>query len=315
VTEMQRHHHIRTVILSVNCTSYKMKRLVAKFKSLASITEERSWIKHQVTTDRESQESILRQNVGDQSSGSGLEKLPPEVRRYLLSILDLPRLKMLIRSSPTFHRQYRFDRRYLLCRSLEETLGSAVVDAYAVHLSETQGREAKQSIPGFLKSEYALRRSLSLTLDEALSMVVFYFHSVKPAVDGYARWILDNLNTLTKEAGRGTQGHPQEVTRTEAMRLTRAAYRFQLLCQIADPADKAIRLSREQTIEAFLNTLEPWEIEELFSLYQFVEGVYDRILNDIRWDLHQSNPKFDDQGRPPTPEGAFNLDISGETPR
>jgi hypothetical protein len=63
---------------------------------------------------------------------------------------------------------------------------------------------------------------------------------------------------------------------------------------------------------AFLDVLDPWEIEELFSFYQFAQGVYDRILSEIRWDLHPDNPKFDDQGRPPTPEQAFNLDISSK---
>jgi hypothetical protein len=36
--------------------------------------------------------------------------------------------------------------------------------------------------------------------------------------------------------------------------------------------------------------LEPWEIEELFSFYQFVQDIYSNILNDIRWDLHPNNP-------------------------
>jgi len=292
-----------------------MKRLVAKFTSSATAAEKPRGVEDQKAVDRESKNPTPKPSAGHQSSSSGLERLPPEVRRHILSILDLPRLKVLILASPTFHRQYLLDRRYLLCKSLEETLGSVAVDAYAVHMSETQGRDAKQNIPGLLKLEYAIPRSLSITMDKALSMVIFYFHSVKPVVDHYARCIIDNLDNLAKEAGRRTQGHRQEITRTEAMRLTRAAYRFQLLCQVADPVDNAIRLSRERTVEAFLNTLEPWEIEELFSFYQFVGGVYDRILDNIRWDLHQSNSKFDDQSRPPTPEGAFNLDISGEAAR
>lgn len=68
----------------------------------------------------------------------GLDILPPEVRRHLLSILDLPRLKALVHASPTFHQQYLIDRKYLLCKSLEETLGSVTVDAYAVHLFAAQ---------------------------------------------------------------------------------------------------------------------------------------------------------------------------------
>ncbi|KAL6353923.1 hypothetical protein LRP88_12918 [Fusarium phalaenopsidis] len=59
---------------------------------------------------------------------------------------------------------------------------------------------------------------------------------------------------------------------------------------------------------ALLNIIEPWEIEELFAFYQFALNVYDKVFTDIYWDLHPDNPKFDDQGRPPTPDGAFDLD-------
>lgn len=34
----------------------------------------------------------------------------------------------------------------------------------------------------------------------------------------------------------------------------------------------------------------------------------DQIFHEIRWDVHEDNPKFEDQQRPPTPEGAFDLD-------
>jgi hypothetical protein len=94
----------------------------------------------------------------------------------------------------------------------------------------------------------------------------------------------------------------------EKLRLTRAIYRFQLLCQVADPADTALLSSREETVRAFLDLLEPWEIEELFSFYQFAQDVYDRALKDIRWHLQPHNPKFEDQRQPPTPEWAFILD-------
>ncbi|RSL53624.1 hypothetical protein CEP53_007694 [Fusarium sp. AF-6] len=54
--------------------------------------------------------------------------------------------------------------------------------------------------------------------------------------------------------------------------------------------------------------MEPWEIEEFYALYQFVCNVYQKIFAHIYWDLHPDNPRFNDQGRPPTPDGAFDLD-------
>lgn len=238
---------------------------------------------------------------------SRLESLPPEVRRQILATLDLPQLKAMVRASPTFHEQYLFDRNYLLCTSLEKTLDSVTADAYAVYLYTTQGRDLKQN--GFLKL-YSTNRSWQfltgrLTYEEALNIVSFYSQLVKPLIEYYSHWILNNLaNVIGRDACSRIV-----LTRMEELRLTRAIYRFHLLCQLADPTDSMVTTtSRGETTQAFLNMLEPWEVEELFSFYQFAQDVYNRILKDIRWDLHPDNPKFNDQRRPPTPEGAFDLD-------
>lgn len=176
--------------------------MITKFINLARITEPRRK-KNEATADQKSQESSLQKSsAGTQRVDSRLESLPPEVRRHLLSTLDLPQLKVLVRASATFHRQYLYDRRYLLCRSLEETLGPVTVDAYAVYLSQTQSKDPKRNVSGFLESAYALKPPLPLTLDETLGMAGFYFRSVKPVADYYTRRILKDL---AKEAGRGAQ--------------------------------------------------------------------------------------------------------------
>lgn len=67
---------------------------------------------------------------------------------------------------------------------------------------------------------------------------------------------------------------------------------------------------REEAMSAFLNVIEPWEIEEMYSFYQFAPAVYNNIFVKIRWDLHSDSPKFDRQYRPPTPDEVFDLDSS-----
>lgn len=59
----------------------------------------------------------------------------------------------------------------------------------------------------------------------------------------------------------------------------------------------------------FLDLFEPWEVEEISCIYTFAKERYNQIFNDIRWNVHEENPKFEGQ-RPPTPEGAFDLDNS-----
>ncbi|KAI1466231.1 uncharacterized protein F4812DRAFT_461201 [Daldinia caldariorum] len=62
------------------------------------------------------------------TSYSGLEDLPPEIRRNILSFLDIRSLNSLVHSSSVFHEQYFEDHRYLLCSSLETTLGTVSPD-------------------------------------------------------------------------------------------------------------------------------------------------------------------------------------------
>ncbi|KAJ9157853.1 hypothetical protein NKR23_g741 [Pleurostoma richardsiae] len=197
-------------------------------------------------------------------------------------------------------------------------MGSVTVDAYAVNLSAAQRGDKKQAITEFLKSyaENTSQRRLfladRLTQEEVVNMANFHFQYIKTLTEHYARWMLANLDEA-KEAGNGPHSGQQSValTSTETMRVTRAIYRFQLLCHLAGPGDNSPWLSRDhldETVQAFLDTLEPWEVEELFSFYQFAHDVYDKIIKDIMWDLHPDNPKFNDQGRPPTPDGAFDLD-------
>lgn len=100
----------------------------------------------------------------------------------------------------------------------------------------------------------------------------------------------------------------------EWQRCLRATYRFQLLCCVAKPE---LGLGREiptsYAIRIFY-TPEHWESEELVCFYQFASGVYENIFDAIAVEVHPDNPRFDDQDRPPTPEGAFELNSSFSRP-
>lgn len=248
----------------------------------------------------------------NQNGHCALESLPPEVRRHLLSLMDLHPLKALVRASPVFHEQYLSDRRFLLCRSLEQTLSTASIDAYALHMLTVHNRDPKAKLqeyfPQFLKSysENTLRHLSPLseaTLDEALSISVFYLRSVRPVMEYYACWGRNNLlATIPNSLRRSLQYIA--FTNMEILRLTRAIYRFELLCQMVYAGRKPHPGSPWARLRGMLNILEPWEIEELFSFYQFVHFMYDKIFDTIYWDV---NPKFSNQDGFSTPEGTFEL--------
>jgi len=113
-----------------------------------------------------------------------LEDCPPEVRRQLLSILELEDLSALVHASPVFHKQYLLDRRFLLCKCLETTLRSVAIDADTVYqsgLTNISDTCTREKVTEFLKS-YQDRRSSTkysilmkrLAEDEAVGMVAFF---------------------------------------------------------------------------------------------------------------------------------------------
>lgn len=250
---------------------------------------------------------------------SPLEDLHPEVRRLILSMLDLEDLSALVHASPVFYQQYLLDRRSLLCKCLDTTLGSVAVDACAAYrsgLAEFSNSRTNGTVSQFLES-YEDRRSSTqyslltetLTEDEVVGMAAFHSSIIKPLAQCYARWALANLGKETREL----QSH-EPLTRTEERRLMRGLYRFQLCCNLFGVGRYeggswrlGMNFQAIDILKTFFCLFEPWEVEEIACIYNFSKEKFDQIFSEIRWDVHEENPKFDGQ-RPPTPEGAFDLD-------
>jgi hypothetical protein len=249
-----------------------------------------------------------------------LEDFPPDVRRHLLYILELEELNALVHASPVFHQQYLLDRRSLLCKCLKKTLRTVTVDAWAVYrssLADFSDTRTSEKVTQFLES-YRDRRSPTqysgvterLTEDEAVGMVAFLSSIIKPLARHYTDWALTNLANETKDS----QSH-EPLSRTEETRLMRALYRFQLCCNLfgrgrhRTPRQPRLGFQSVDILKIFICIFEPWEIEEIACIYTFSKEKYDQIFRNIRWDVHEENPKFEGR-RPPTPEGAFDLDNS-----
>lgn len=254
--------------------------------------------------------TISRMTSNNQSI---LERLPAEVRRNILSVLDLDCLSALICASPTFHQQYLLDRRLLLAKSIDTTLGSACIDAHAVLKSESEACKTVDHSNELLqswriniqqKASQHFQLAATVTEDEAVSMASCYFRTIVPIVKHFACSALGEL-----KIGK-IKPDEHALSTTEWQRLVRAIYRFQLLCHVAYPPSS--RATIPDNARYLLYTIEPWEVEELYSFYQFAEHVYGKIFDRLRDDLHPNNPRFADQERPPTPEGAFEFDNSCE---
>lgn len=244
-----------------------------------------------------------------------LEYFPAEIRRHLLSTLEYEGLKALAHASPVYHQQYLLDRQYLLCRCLETALGCNFFDACVVFQSglasflETRTQEKIiQFLDSYQNYRYSPHFLKVLTLDEIISIITFHFSIIKPLAWYYTGWAMDNLSKETKNP----QNHwPLSIT-VEA-RLVRALYRFQLYCNLFGVSrypffQRALRIRPVDFLGLFLNIYEPWEAEDFLCVHMFVTKKFNQVFDDIAWDVHQDNPKFDGQNRPPTPEGAFDFE-------
>jgi hypothetical protein len=263
----------------------------------------------------ETQTETVRNNV---QGNCLLENLPPETRRHILYLSGFEELRALIHASPVFHQQYLLDRRSLLLQFFETMLGKVTVDACAAYQSGWADYEdlcTKDEVAHFLES-YQIGRfstqhpnvTATITEDQSASIVAFHLSVVKPLVRHYTGWTLANLTDTAEDP----QIH-KPLSKMEEIRLLRAFYRFQLCCNLFGKGRhrtlQGHRLDFDSLdiLRIFFCLFEPWEVEEIACIYTFAKEKYTQIFHDIRWDVHQENPKYEGQ-RPPTPEGAFDLD-------
>lgn len=249
-------------------------------------------------------------SVVEQTCDSKLENLPSEIRRQILAASDLHCLRALIRASPVFHQQYLLDRKFLLAASIDVTLGSGGIDAYAVQKLDNDGSNSADRVTRILENWqmnirqrpfWRLQLAGTFTDDEVSSMASFYFRIIVPMAKYFASWASEQFATQIPEFKE------HDLGKIEWQRFCRAIYRFQMLCHVACPHSSR---AASDNATYLIHTLEPWEAEELYSFYQFAEGIYDKIFDRISGDLHPENPRFSDQDRPLTPDGAFEFDNS-----
>ncbi|KAI1042334.1 hypothetical protein LB505_012315 [Fusarium chuoi] len=246
---------------------------------------------------------------------STLEALPFEIRNGILLAVDsLTDLSALIHASPTFYQQYRLDRAFWLWHCLYLELGKAYVDAYMVdqcNMPDFRLRRNREKVLLFIE-DYKSHRLETTDMSwkppdeyEIMSMVSFHSSIIRPLVKHYITWVRPNLEGLSS---------PNEISRTEEQRITRGLYRFQLFYNLFGPAKGfasyggPVSLREEEIVPLFLDIYKAWEVEEILCINVFVQAQYLSIFNKVRWDLHPSNPLFDNvRTGPHTPPGAFEL--------
>ncbi|RAK84011.1 hypothetical protein BO79DRAFT_276332 [Aspergillus costaricaensis CBS 115574] len=265
-------------------------------------------------------ESFTMNNLVRSYSHMHLETLPAEIRIQILLLLNVEGLRSLVQASPVYHNQYLLDRKRLLLNSLSTTLGSIffeaciVQESSSVSFSQTRNHDRILEYFGSL-TERRCHSDLTagLTLKDAIDMVTFYLSVLKPFAQHYSVWALGNLAQEPKATHTKID---EDLSESEEHRIIRALYRFQLCSNVfgvgpnKDELDLfriEFQLSDSDILKLLEDLWEPWELEEINCIYVFAETKCREIHDAVTWDFSEKNPRFDDQERPPTPEGAVNI--------
>lgn len=207
-----------------------------------------------------------------------LEKLPPEIRREILSTLKLEELSCMIRASPVFYQQYMQGPIYFLGTCLENTLGNVLIDAFVVSQSGSHSFRRQRSedtisyilelYQGSREGTHSVARSALCSDDHILEILNFYCRVIRPIARLYVTWSLDNL----ADESQVSYVHGP-LSKVEETRILRALYRFQLCCQIFEALDN---------LSEFIYLFEPWEAEEVMCIYAFADGIYNGPVPQIK---------------------------------
>ncbi|PWY85607.1 hypothetical protein BO83DRAFT_404860 [Aspergillus eucalypticola CBS 122712] len=227
----------------------------------------------------------MASSLADQTPESSTTNNMVQIRVHILFLLNVEGLKSLVHASPIYH-------------------------DHSVSFSQTRNHDR---IHDLFETLTKRRFSARLTLKDAIDMVTFYLSVLKPFSRHYSAWALGNL----AEEREATHTKIDEgLSESEEFRIIRSLYRFQLCSNvfgIGPNKDKLdlfridFQLSDTEILKLLEDLWEPWEVEEINCINIFAETKCREIHDAVSWDFSEKNPRFDDQERPPSPDGAVNI--------
>ncbi|KAK4198574.1 hypothetical protein QBC40DRAFT_283561 [Triangularia verruculosa] len=310
-----------------------MHRILSKFKHSARIRSLQSGSPQEFNdAPNNTVESAMSESprvINSTSASAPIEAFPSEIRRLILCALTLEDLFVFTRASPVYLQQYLLDPEYIRRQCLSQTLHICTVDAvYTYRTSDSQflgNRDEDQAEPVQLMMDAYIRdRSLSpsatfgllrqLSNSQVDDMVCFHLRIVNPLIRIFVEWALRNLTLDTEGVWKPITEAERMLSATETLRLTRAMYRYQLMCNLLGsgpyseyPPSWYSVSGYEDFFQAFLTNFAAFELEEVRCIFDWAVNRYDKVFQAVAADLHANNPRFDDQARPPTPTGSFDF--------
>lgn len=264
------------------------------------------------------------------------ENLPSELRSQILcSIGDLRTLRLLVRSSPTYHEQYRLDRDNILKHCLESELDGFYIDAFATLRSRVRKLGQKRTneiVTSFLGSYRqwlsgprdslaAASNAMSISCADIHWLCSFHLSVAVPLAEFFCHWAYTNLTRAAASSKNAIQDEPTAtqrmdlslISKSERIRIMRAVYRCETYYHLfgRNKGNRFGGFRDSEIAEIFFNIFQPWEAEEIGCIDLFIQTEYTHVFNEVKADLHPDSSRFDDQrgGRGPEPDGSYELDI------
>jgi hypothetical protein len=271
-----------------------------------------------------------------------LEKLPSELKsQILLDMSDLQTLNALIHASPSYHQVYTSQRINILSKVMEReleppVLADAIATLAASRLADGEDRitKVRDFLDQYRTTIYAKGGSgLSSITPEDISCVARLHTAITTiALRFYEFTVVARPHLPDVESTRPSP------SRTELQRIYRALYRFEMFCKLFS----SNRIPRDSTryfqtgypytgatssaplnlTEAdgrdisdwFLAIFQPWEVEEIGCVYDFLSRQYDTLFKQVAEhpSKYQANYRFMDDFNSEDESHCSKQDISEE---
>lgn len=259
----------------------------------------------------------LRLNSDQQHASPSLESLPAELRlRILAKVPDLESLGSLIQASPVYLAQYRLDREALLGCFLEADMGDEVlIDAIATFNSQPSkigaSTRPNSNVTDFLDlygwwrythSPIAMLKSISLA--DLRWIMRNHTSTVCPLASRLANMTLRRLISCATHVEpwnrAGSEENqspipaivwPDDLSRTERIRILRALYRFQIFCNLFG-GKQYQSFTTEEIPQLFFCQFDAWEVEEMNCFSECIDRLWANLCAAARWDVDLFRPKF-----------------------
>ena len=225
---------------------------------------------------------------GLQASLSIMEALPLELKlRILCQIPDTRTLSAIVHASPSYHQVYSRTRKKCLIAILahqlgEEVLADAVLTSEAADVGEAN--HSPDGVEQWLMQNWIPREQQGSFFDEYLLVEAAGLARLQKIIEALSTDFCAKALLAHPQSVRSRSSEP-EPSSTELKRIYRAFCRFEIYCRVfgwtKSNSGRRNRINVADHYPCFLAKFKPWEVEEVTTVYRFIQDFYNTAFDDL----------------------------------